>query len=286
MPLGYRTCGGQSELNCATEDMDEHLLNIYPHIPLTQEIAFPLSALSKVWLFVALCRRLGLDAHPSMAVPDRTPVCCVCPRDPTKLPVVVEFAASSQVRPVNLTPAYQQMVRFVEGDLPTEMAWRCLPEFPMSVWFEMALEEALQGLARYRREEHEDWLYSEQERLCTATHAIQCALILRPTAAEKTSLIYRGQMEDMFPLDAQAIMLDVLLASAQRGSPGGDVATDVRISVMESENLERLVMRRSRYRRSNIPYVGTVVPHPMLDDSPGFELRWKVCLTQDACTWS
>ncbi|TFK90806.1 hypothetical protein K466DRAFT_660553 [Polyporus arcularius HHB13444] len=259
------------------EDMDEHILNIYPHIPLTEQFSFPLSALSRVWLFVTLCRRLGLDAYPTMALPSTTPICCVRPQDPTGLPVVVEFSSlgPSVVRPITLTSAYQQMAGVVPGDIPPEMAWRCLPELPASTWFTFALKEAGQNLTLYREEEHEDWLHWENERLCTATHAIQCATMMIP-AAEPPVLIHRGDMADMFPLDAQVIMLDVLLAQALPGSSRGNIAAAVRMSVFNSETLDVLVMRRSRYPRTDIPYVGTIIPHSMLDDRPGFELDWKV----------
>ncbi|KAI0719979.1 hypothetical protein C8T65DRAFT_634493 [Cerioporus squamosus] len=259
------------------ENMDEHLLNIYPHIPLTEEISFPLSALSRVWLFVALCRRLGLDAYPTIATPSTTPTCCVRPQDPNGLPVVVEFSplGPSVVRSVTLTPAYQQMARLIAGDLPPEMAWRCLPELPASIWFALALKEARDGLALYMQEEHNDWLHSEQERLCTATHAVQSASIMLPTA-EPPMLIHGGHVKDMFPLDGQVIMLDVLLAEVPSGSPHHNIATAVRRSVIQSETLDTLVMRRSRYPHMDIPYVGTVIPHSMRDDFPGFELDWKV----------
>ncbi|RPD82367.1 hypothetical protein L226DRAFT_528536 [Lentinus tigrinus ALCF2SS1-7] len=271
------------------EDMDEHLLDIYPHIPLmkSEEFSFALSAFSKVWLFVALCCRLGLDAYPTMTVSGTAPVyqSCVRPRDPAKLPVVVDFTTSPLIRPLNHTPIYQEVLRLSEGHFQPEMARMCMPELPANALFMVALNQAGQSLSLYKEEEHDDWLHFEKERLCTAIHAIQCARMLFPSI-EAPTLIHHGQMWDTFPLDWQAIVLDVLLADAPLGSPRGGLAVEVGLSVRESEDLDKLIMRRSGdLRNKNIPDVGSVVAHSIRDNFPGFELDWKVSVDEQG-EWS
>ncbi|KAI0801074.1 hypothetical protein C8Q74DRAFT_1364725 [Fomes fomentarius] len=270
------------------QDRGDNLLSIYPHILLTEEIVFNTSDLAKVWYFTAMARRLGLDMYPTLENPTSAggqPVCCIRSKTSDDVPTLVKFSPVPSVVPVTETNAYRRMLRaglarFSESErayLPKMIANACLPPVDLSLFLTIALTEAGHGLHLYQANpgmEPELWMHREQDREMLATHALQCLFAI---SQRTEAVLITSTMAEKLPFDGQVVLLDVLLADAQPGSNAAMLAREVRQLVESSENLDRLVMRRSRYpTRPDIPYVGRVVAWPDFDSDQGFILDWKI----------
>lgn len=280
------------------QDRGDNLLSIYPHILLTEEIVFNTSDLVKVWYFTAMARRLGLDVYATLQPWTSVgvqPVCCIRDKTSDDVPMLVKFSPVPSVVPVTETNVYRRMLQakltqLSESErtyLPKMMAVACVPPVDLSLFLTLALTEAGQGLHLYQANPGmgpELWMHCEQDREMLATHALQCLLAI---SQRTEGALITSTMAEKLPFDGQVVLLDVLLADAQPGSNAAMLAREVRRLVESSENLDRLVMRRSRYpTRPDIPYVGRVVAWPDFDSDQGFILDWKVRTPRFWYNWS
>ncbi|KAI0715409.1 hypothetical protein C8Q76DRAFT_796170 [Earliella scabrosa] len=286
---------GQFNLTAHDPVSDEHLVALYPHALLTDEIDFVVSDLAKVWYLVAICRRLGLDAYPTLRSEntDFIPVCCIRPhwQGADDVPVIVAFSPAPSVIPVTESERYQQMVG-IAASLPgggggpglsdeykSIAMLACAPPYKPSQFLVMALSEAGSGLGRYSQGDPDDWIISEKEKSILAAHAVQCLLAVHQGLAKPPDLVPGRLLAENCPLDGQVIMLDVLLAGAQHGTRAGEVADEMRKVVERSENVDALVTVRRRSchpDRPDMPYVGRVITYDEHDPEEGFVWDWEV----------
>ncbi|KAI0756813.1 hypothetical protein C8Q80DRAFT_1264827 [Daedaleopsis nitida] len=264
-------------------EYDQHLLNIYPHVPLSEEIYYNMSELCQTWFFVALARRLGLDVYPTIdpSTPSASPgpvICCVRPSNPEGVPVVVSFSPTATAVPVTQTVHYRRMRELLSEDLPIQLAWACVPPLLLSHFLLLALVEASNNLKAWKESDFEDACmirYKDIE--AVATYALGCLYAVVRRADDNDAVpSWSRDLAEALPLDGQVIVLDVLLTESPLGPTAEVLAGATKELVVKSEDLSSRVMRRSQYPdRPDIPRVGAVIERD-LADSEGFILDWKV----------
>ena len=278
---------------------EEILIAIYPHLLLTADIDFITSDLAKVWYFVAVCRRLGLDAYPSLrhasARADNTPICCIRPQSADDEPVIVAFSPDEEptVTSITETQTYQRLVASLPGGeapgLPNEykriVMLGCAPLYKPSHFLLEALWEVTAVFCGFYDENPDGWLTSENETSILAAHALQCLLTVQERLGRQPDIVPAKHLAKYCPLDGQVIMLDVLLADAQNGTRAREVADEIMEEVARSENVDALVRRRSCHPdRPDLPYVGRVA-YREKDTTQGFVLDWEVRQRYCAQMW-
>ncbi|CDO72667.1 hypothetical protein BN946_scf184985.g86 [Trametes cinnabarina] len=233
--------------------LDEHLLNSFPHILLgsPESITFSLSVLSKTWLFVCLCRRLGLRAKASMLLPND--IVGLVRSSGTQAPLVVNFAVGATLIRNGLKVEWldRMMAAKVRQDGPASL----LPPLH-AILFMNAVNNVSGDILFYRNNlVVAPWTSDLTEKVVLAHHATQCAFALtcNPTAKD-VPVAFPEHMADLLPLDGEAIYFDAVFGGEmERLHP--EIFLEMRSTIQHLENLEERVRRRSTYPDEDIRYV-------------------------------
>ncbi|KAI0361413.1 hypothetical protein OH77DRAFT_1516384 [Trametes cingulata] len=254
-------------------DLDEHLLNSFPHTLLTAAPqSFPLSVLSKTWLFVGICRRLKIDAYATRLLPNDT-VCCV--RSPkSQEPLIVSF--------VNETPSYNPgsevpfFKRMVEAGFPAEMVSSAFVPLPAFVFLVEAVHNVGHDLRRYHDNEIGPWDNDDEERELLAAHAMQCAVAVTHNFQDGSPMIFPERMAEILPLDGQPIFLDALFGHDTALKPQHtDFVAELKDILRRMEDVDARAVRRENYPDQTIRhFAGQIVYNAPLDEY-GCVIDWQ-----------
>ncbi|KAI0778375.1 hypothetical protein BD413DRAFT_704864 [Trametes elegans] len=252
-------------------ELDEHLLNSFPHTLFTAAPgSFPLSVLSKTWLFTGICRRLGIDAYASRLPPDDT-VCCVrSPRESEAF--VVNFRNNEQ--PISRGSEVPFFKRMVDAGYPDLASCGFIP-LPAIAFFVEAVHNVSHDLRRYHDNEIGPWDNDDEERELLAAHAMQCAVAVTHDGQSVSPMIFPDRMAEILPLDGEPIFLDALFGGVPPPQQRAEFVEEVLATIRRTEDVEARVKRRSQYPGEVIRhFVGQVVHNSRLSED-GCVIDWQ-----------
>ncbi|KAI1789815.1 hypothetical protein LXA43DRAFT_974085 [Ganoderma leucocontextum] len=243
--------------------------NSYPHVILTTERDFVLTTFAKTWIFLAICRRLGLVAYGIVASGSDNPICVVRAVAAGEGSFLVDFASDPFPYPAADIPILKRILNESPGWLP-----------PLSIkWFFIhSMKEAARNFALYNEHDVAEWSNAPQETCLLASHAAQCALATTTTPLSDAYIMFPENISDLLPLDGHPILLDALLSNApgSAGPVNNEHVAGVKAAVQQLEDPDNLAMRRSQYPGHELGAVGKVVIHKQEPDGESAVIvGWK-----------
>lgn len=243
---------------------------------LTSERDYALTTFAKTWIFLAICRRLGLVAYAALASGSDSPICVVRTLTPEHDTFLVDFASDPVPYPATDVPVLKRILQDGPGWLP-----------PLSIkWFFIrSMKETARNFALYNEHEVAEWSDAPHETRLLASHAAQCALAATTTPISDAYIMYPETISEILPLDGYAVLLDALIMNAP-GSGGlvnNEQVAAVKAAVQQLEDPDQQVMRRSGYPGQDpAAVVGKVVLREQEPEGDpaiivGWKVRWRRC---------
>ncbi|KAI0375195.1 hypothetical protein BV20DRAFT_960286 [Pilatotrama ljubarskyi] len=254
-------------------DLDEHLLNSFPHTLLTAAPqSFPLSVLSKTWLFIGICRRLKIVAYPTRLPPNDT-VCCVRSSQAQE-PIIVNFRKGAPL--YTRGPEVPFFKRMVEAGFPEDMASSAFVPLPAIVFFLEAVHNVGHDLQRYHDNEIGPWDNDDEERELLAAHAMQCAVAVTHNDQDGSPMIFPDRMAEILPLDGEPIFLDALFSHCEAlGAQHEEFVVELKESIRRIEDVDARAMRRSKYPGQMIRHFAGQIVHNESLEEDGCVIDWQ-----------
>ncbi|EJF66871.1 hypothetical protein DICSQDRAFT_151274 [Dichomitus squalens LYAD-421 SS1] len=251
--------------NAFDPDVDEYIVNSYPHTLLMEARDFPLTTFSKTWIFLCLCNHLGLLAYATLVPQSDTAVCVVHTGKADHDPLLINLASDTSFYPASDLPVLKKFLD-ENGYLP-----------PLSVrWFFLqSIKEAARNFTLYNEHRVAEWSESPLDRALLASHAAQCALATTMIPSKDTFIVFPEGMADFLPLDAHVILLDALFYKTSDVVAVNNTHVEaVKQMAKQLEDLEKLVTRPSQFPGHDLGAIGKVVTAQPAQGDKGVIIGW------------
>lgn len=231
-------------------------MNSYPHVLLTEARDFPLSALSKTWIFLCLCDHLGLRAYATLSPRTEALVCVVNTTKDDQAPHFVSFASDASFDRTHDLPVLKSILDLTGHLRALTVRW----------FFLQSVKETTANFVRYNEDVILEVPDNPTDRVLFASHAALCALATTTTLSANTFVTFSENMAEYLPLDVHVVILDALLSKASGSAP---MVSNVHVEAIEQlaqqlEDVDKLVKRQAQFSGSGLSAIGKVVttkPH-------------------------
>ncbi|CDO72969.1 hypothetical protein BN946_scf185007.g23 [Trametes cinnabarina] len=250
---------------------DSHVLNSFPHILLdTLWPDFPLSVLSKTWLFVSICQRLGYEAYAGRLSPDHT-VGCVHSSS-SQEPLVIDF----RDRAPNIVWGSETTLfkHLIKSGTPRDKALRAFGPLPAVTFLGEAVRNIMHDLEEQYETGVRGWVCDMEETRMLVNYAARCALAAGCSKLDDSCLIIPEGMADSLPLDGQPILLDALLGDKAASPQFSTFVEEVKGKIRDMESIDARVRLRSQASDEAFKFCVGDVLRCVHDGHLGLVLGW------------